>query len=72
VACGCRGGNAGRGGANETLGYYVVMPDGSTRPAGIDPDNPSAGTPPYMLYAEAHSQVLGVGGTIHRLKRKKR
>lgn len=73
MGCGCRSGNgAGRGGSNDTLGYYVVMPDGSMRPKDVNPDAPESGAPPFLMYAEAHNEVIGVGGTIHRLRRKRR
>lgn len=71
MGCGCRGSSSGRGGNNDTLGYYVVTPAGQTLPPGVNPEDPAAGTPPYMLYAEAHAEVIGIGGTIHRLRRKR-
>jgi hypothetical protein len=70
MGCGCNKGGVGRGGQSDTLGFYVVKPDGQVLPAGVNPDEPTAGTPPFMLYAEAHAEVIGVGGTIHRLRRK--
>jgi hypothetical protein len=72
MGCGCKGGSAGKGGTNDTLGFYVILPDGSVMPQGVNPTNPAAGAPPYLMYAEAHSEVvLTGGGTIHRLKRKR-
>ena len=72
MGCGCKGGAVGRGGQSDTLGFYVVLPDGTTLPPGINPDSPDEGAPPFLMYAEAHAEVIGVGGTIHRLKRPKR
>lgn len=70
MACGCNKG-VGRGGSSDTLGYYVVLPGGMMVPAGINPDDPEAGEPPFMLYAEAHNEVVQAGGgTVRRLKKK--
>lgn len=71
MGCGCGKNRAGRGGQSDTIGFYVVTPSGQVLPAGVDPENPEKGSPPFLMYAEAHSEVIGVGGTIHRLKRKR-
>jgi hypothetical protein len=82
MGCGCGKGGAGRGGKSDTLGYYVQLPDvpqpdgtvlpGATLPHGVNPDQPEKGEPPFMLYAEAHLEVVtAAGGTVHRLKRKR-
>lgn len=71
MGCNCGGGAARGSGSNETLGYYVVLPDGSLMPAGVNPDDPEAGEPPYMIYAEALSEALhSGGGSVHRLRKK--
>lgn len=71
MGCGCRGGNAGAsGGAGDVLGYYVVLPDGSLVPPGVNPADPDAGEPPFMFYAEARAEILGQNGcTIRKLTR---
>ena len=68
--CGCNGG-AGSGNRSDTLGYYVVLPNGGgTLPAGVNPADPDAGEPPYAFYQEAHNQVvLNGGGTVRRLRK---
>ncbi|QJD51316.1 hypothetical protein SEA_RAWRGERTHAT_11 [Mycobacterium phage RawrgerThat] len=67
--CGC-GGGAGSGSRNDTIGYYVVLPDSSVLPAGVNPADPDAGEPPYAFYQEAHNQVvLNGGGTVRRLRK---
>lgn len=69
MGCGCNGG-AGKGGKSDTIGYYVVLPDGAVIPAGVNPDDPSAGEPPFILYAEAYNEVVQAGGgTVHRLRK---
>jgi len=68
MACGC----GGRAQANNagTLGYYVILPDGSLMPRGVNPADPEAGEPPYFFYSEARAEVvMNGGGTIKRLKR---
>lgn len=71
MGCGCNGG-AGTGGRVDTLGYYVVLPDGTMLPSGVNPDDPDMGAPPYMLYTEAHNQaVMSGAGTVYRLRRSK-
>ncbi|ACF05012.1 hypothetical protein Nigel_9 [Mycobacterium phage Nigel] len=68
MGCGC-GGGAGSN-RNDTIGYYVVTPDGDTLPAGVNPADPDAGEPPYAFYQEAHNQVvLNGGGTVRRLRK---
>lgn len=70
MGCGC-GGGAGKGkGRNDTIGYYVVLPGGAVVPEGINPDDPASGAAPFMLYAEAHNEVVQAnGGTVHRLRK---
>lgn len=68
MACGC----GGRPGGNNpsTLGYYVILPDKTLVPAGVNPENPAAGEPPFFFYNEARAEVFANGGgTIKRLKR---
>lgn len=68
--CGKARGAAGRAGAGVTLGFYVILPDKTLMPRGVNPEDPSAGEPPYFFYTEAHSEVvLNGGGTVRRLRR---
>ena len=71
MACGC-GGKVGGGGSSDTLGYYVILPNGGgLLPEGVNPEDPENGTPPYFGIASANAQVtMNRGGTIKRLKRK--
>lgn len=68
--CGCNGG-AGVGKNVDTLGWYVQLPasmGGGRLPAGVNPADPEAGQPGYMIAAEAQRQVtLNGGGTIYKL-----
>lgn len=73
MACACGGKTAAN--TTDTLGYYVIMPDGSVLPEGFDPatfDPDVRGlVAPYFGVYEANAQVtLNRGGTIKRLKRK--
>lgn len=69
MGCNC-GGRTSATAKGTTLGFYVVLPDGSMSPEGVNPDDPSAGTPPYFSIVEAQREVtLNAGGTIRRLKR---
>jgi hypothetical protein len=69
MGCNCGGRTAAN--SSDTLGYYVVLPDGSMLPSGVNPDDPDAGSPPYFGYYEARNQiVLNGGGTVRRLRRK--
>lgn len=69
MGCGC-GGGAGSN-RSDTIGYYVVLPNGGgTLPVGVNPADPDAGEPPYAFYQEAHNQVvLNGGGTVRRLRK---
>lgn len=68
MACGC--GSRTSANASDTLGYYVILPDGSVMPQGFDPADPTAGTAPYFSVYEARTEVtLSGGGTIKRAKR---
>ncbi|AYD82008.1 hypothetical protein I5G60_gp13 [Mycobacterium phage Saguaro] len=68
MGCNCGGRTAANN--NDTLGYYVVLPDGTLMPSGVNPDDPDAGAPPYFGYYEARNQVvLNGGGTVRRLRR---
>lgn len=70
MGCGCNKG-VGTSGNGDTIGYYLVLPDGTVLPTGVNPENPDAGAPPYMFYNEARAQVvLNNGGTVKRLRRK--
>jgi hypothetical protein len=67
MACGC----GGRTSASnpDTVGYYVVLPDGSTMPQ-VNVEDPDAGEAPFFSVNEARTQVtLNGGGTIRRLRR---
>jgi hypothetical protein len=68
MGCNC-GGRVGTS-VGDTLGYYVILPDGSVLPEGFTPDDPEGGAPPYFNYPDARTQVtLNGGGTIRRAKR---
>lgn len=69
--CNCGGRAGGSANRGDTLGYYVVLPNGGgTLPEGVNPENPDDGTPPYAFYQEAHNQVvLYGGGTVRRLRK---
>lgn len=68
MGCNCGGRTAAN--HSDTLGYYVVLPDGSVLPAGFTPDDPEGGAPPYFGYYEARNQiVLNGGGTVRRARR---
>ena len=70
MGCNC-GGRSAASSHSDTLGYYVILPNGQTYPAGINPNDPEAGTPPLAFYNEARAEVVANGGgTIRRLKRK--
>lgn len=68
MACSCGGGAATN--KSNTLGYYVILSTGVLVPAGVNPEEPAAGEPPFFFYNEARAEVLANGGgTIKRLKR---
>ncbi|MBV9869441.1 MAG: hypothetical protein JO214_02345 [Frankiaceae bacterium] len=68
MGCGC---GSARAAVGDTLGFYVILPNGELVPAGVNPDDPDAGAPPFMFQNEARREVtLNGGGTIRRLKRK--
>lgn len=70
MGCNC-GGRTRASNRGNTRGFYVVLPDGTTLPPGVNPDDPDNGTPPYFSYHEARAQVtLNAGGTVYRLVRK--
>ncbi|AHJ88509.1 hypothetical protein Jolie1_09 [Mycobacterium phage Julie1] len=68
--CGCNGG-AGVGKNKDSMGWYVQLPQsagGGILPEGVNPADPEAGEPGYMIAAEAQRQVtLAGGGTIRKL-----
>ncbi len=70
AGCGC-GGGPGKGGT-DTIGFYVILPNGGgLLPEGVNPEEPEKGTPPYPFIQSANAQVtLHRGGTIRRIKRK--
>lgn len=70
MGCGCRGRSQVVVGG-ETLGWYVVLPDGSTKPDGFNPDDfgPNA-VKPYLSTVEAKAvQRAAGGGSIYRQKK---
>lgn len=73
MGCSCGGRTSAN--SSDTLGYYVILPDGSILPEGFDPAtfDPDDRTQvaPYFRVYEANAQVtLNRGGTVKRLKRK--
>jgi hypothetical protein len=73
MGCSCGGKTSAN--SSDTLGYYVVLPNGrgilpeGFDPATFDPDDRTAVAPYFGVY-EANAQVtLNRGGTIKRLKR---
>ncbi len=71
--CGCNGG-VGTGKNKDSMGWYVILPatsGGGILPEGVNPEDPEAGQPGYLLVSAAQAVVNAEGGgTIHRLKRK--
>jgi len=58
MSCGCRGRQAVVGG--ETLGYIVILPDGTQKPP--------VGSAPFFSVIEARTEVRAAGGgTIKRI-----
>ena len=68
MGCACGGKTSAN--SSDTLGYYVILPNGELYPSGINPENPDAGAAPLFSVNEARREVtLNGGGTIRRLKR---